>query len=80
MLASNTSYPNFSDLRQGSDSFTAFAAATPDRPTLTGLGEPQRLWGEWVSEDFFAVAGVEPVHGRTFRPEDFAISDRAVLS
>ncbi len=38
--------------------------------TLTGMGEPEPLVGEQVTLDYFDVLGVQPIRGRTFRPED----------
>jgi putative ABC transport system permease protein len=38
--------------------------------TLTGAGEPERLWGSIVTADFFDVLGRTPLHGRTFLPEE----------
>jgi len=38
------------------------------------VGEPdhaERVWGELVSGNFFAVLGVKPVLGRTFLPEEY---------
>lgn len=37
---------------------------------LTGGEEPQRVGGARVSADFFDVLGIQPSHGRTFRPEE----------
>jgi len=37
---------------------------------LTGTGRPERLPGESVTWNFFAVLGVEPLLGRIFLPED----------
>jgi putative ABC transport system permease protein len=45
----------------------AFATATVD---LTGTGEPVRLAAGTVSPQFFDVLGVQPMLGRTFRPEE----------
>jgi predicted permease len=39
-------------------------------PTLTGVGEPERINGQAVSWEFFRVLGVSPLLGRTFSPED----------
>ncbi|HVQ12453.1 MAG TPA: ABC transporter permease, partial [Vicinamibacterales bacterium] len=38
--------------------------------TLTGLGEPERLNGQYVSWEFFKVLGVEPLLGRVVSADD----------
>jgi predicted permease len=38
--------------------------------TLTGLGEPERLNGQYVSWEFFQVLGVTPLLGRVVAAED----------
>lgn len=38
--------------------------------TLTGTGEPERLVGAGVADDFFDVLGVEPLLGRDFTPAE----------
>jgi hypothetical protein len=49
-------------------------------PTLTGQGEPEDLQGAAVSHDTFAMLGVDPVLGRSFRPEeDEAGGERVVV-
>jgi putative ABC transport system permease protein len=42
---------------------------------LTGRDEPERLEGVRVSSNLFALLGVDPILGRTFRPDD----ERTVL-
>ena len=37
---------------------------------LTGVGEPERLTGVKVTENFFPLLGVQPVVGRNFTPEE----------
>ena len=65
---------NLYDFRERSSSFTGltgyngfFEAAAY---TLTGAGEPTRLVGAGVAHDFLDVLGVEPLHGRSFSPEE----------
>ena len=38
--------------------------------TLTGMGEPERLNGQYVSWEFFKVLGVEPLLGRVVNADD----------
>jgi predicted permease len=64
------SYPNFLDLQRENHSFNRVGAWRIDWFTLTGSGEPERLAEEMVSADFLSVLGVQPVLGRSFRPEE----------
>lgn len=65
---------NLYDFRERSSSFAGLTAynAFFDHAayTLTGAGEPTRLVGADVAHDFLDVLGVEPLHGRSFRPEE----------
>ncbi|HKC88883.1 MAG TPA: ABC transporter permease, partial [Blastocatellia bacterium] len=46
-------------------------AATDDAPyNLTGMGEPESLFGYSLAANFFQVAGLRPALGRTFTPEE----------
>ena len=37
---------------------------------LTGAGKPESISASPVTTGFFSVLGVEPIHGRTFRPDE----------
>ena len=39
-------------------------------PTLTGVGQAERLSGAAISHDLFALLGVAPALGRFFLPEE----------
>ncbi|HEU0173283.1 MAG TPA: ABC transporter permease [Blastocatellia bacterium] len=67
---SSVSYPNFVDLRAQSGSFERLAVFRDRSFTLTGSGEPARLKGVVASADLFALLGVSPSLGRSFRPEE----------
>ncbi len=73
---------DFRDFRDQAQSFEHIAALLGWGPTLTGQDEPEDLQGAAVSHDTFAMLGVEPALGRSFRPdEDQAGAERvAVLS
>jgi putative ABC transport system permease protein len=64
----------FTGWRENSRSFEAlgayFAFFDYERLTLTGAGEPLRLRGVGVSDNFLAVLGVPLLHGRNFTPEE----------
>ena len=47
--------------------------------TLLGRNEPQRVSTGVVSAEFFDVLGVQPIHGRNFRPDDDDLGAEAVL-
>jgi putative ABC transport system permease protein len=65
-----TSPPGFEDWRDQAKSFDHVVAFQDWQPTLTGQGEPERLAGAQVSHDTFAMLGVAPALGRSFRPEE----------
>src|SRR5215470_9911931 len=60
------SYPDYQDYQQ-SQSFDGLAAYSGGAGIPTGRGEPQRVFAPVASANFFAVLGVEPLLGRTFR-------------
>ena len=61
---------DFRDFRDQAQSFEHIAALLGWGPTLTGQDEPEDLQGAAVSHDTFAMLGVEPALGRSFRPDD----------
>jgi putative ABC transport system permease protein len=60
------SYPDFLDWRAQAQSFEAMAAFNNQSSTLTVNGEPERLFGEFVSAPYFSLLGIAPARGRTF--------------
>nr|HEV7953462.1 ABC transporter permease [Candidatus Acidoferrales bacterium] len=67
---SSITYLNFLDWQKNNHSFSAMSARRNDDLFLTGVGEGERLRSVMISADFFAVMGVQPIAGRTFRPEE----------
>jgi predicted permease len=66
----STSWLEYRDLRDMVSSFDGIAA---QRPRAFYLGESERdarIYGEFVSDNFFDVLQIRPVLGRTFRPEE----------
>ncbi len=61
---------NFIDWKQQSRSFRALAAFQTQDANLTGIGEPERVQACQVSSEYFAVLGMKPVLGRTFRADE----------
>jgi putative ABC transport system permease protein len=75
-----SSHPDFTDLRDQSQSFERMAAVRSGGWTLTGDGDAERLPGARVSAEFFPMLGVKPALGRVFRPEeDRPGTDRVVM-
>ncbi len=64
---------NLQDLRAQSQSFAGVAAYSPFYGAgdirLAGAGEPERLTGVPISEDFLPLLGIQPQLGRLFTPE-----------
>lgn len=65
-----TSLPNYLDWRDQNTVFERMAAFQDWGPTLTTGGEPEGLAGMSVSHEMFALLGVDPSLGRSFRPEE----------
>jgi macrolide transport system ATP-binding/permease protein len=79
----STSYIDYQDYRERSEVFSGLAAYTVAPMAVRGDGESRVRWGQLVSWDYFTVLGVEPVLGRSFRPEEdetFGAFPVAVLS
>jgi len=76
----NTPSPaNFIDWRAQNTVFEGMAAMAPQNFNLTGAGDPERCDGRRVSANTFNLLGVEPILGRTFRPEEDQPGSRVVL-
>ena len=61
-----TSFSDFADWRARSRAFTHVAAIRGDGVSVTTPSGPEFLTGAAVSEEFFALFGVQPFLGRTF--------------
>jgi predicted permease len=61
---------NFLDWRAQSRSFSAIAAWAPASYVITGTDHPQQIGGAMVTANLFDTLGVQPVLGRTFRPDE----------
>ena len=60
------SYPDYVDLRAKTESFSGLIAYQQDFMSLTGNRTPERLFGTFVSANYFDVLGVPPILGRSF--------------
>ncbi len=70
----STQAEHYSDLRDQNQSFSDLAGwagtYSSGNRELTGAGEPERLTGVPVTQNFFSLLGVEPVIGRSFTREE----------
>jgi putative ABC transport system permease protein len=69
-LEAPVSAPGFRDYRDRSGLFTSAAVETGWAPTLTELGDPERLNGTRVSGDWFTTLGVPTLIGRPLRRDE----------
>jgi putative ABC transport system permease protein len=71
------SQPDLDDWRAMTRSFNGLASWVPQSVTLTGIEEPERVVGVFVSANFLPVLGVAPAMGRGIAPgEDGAPAGR----
>jgi predicted permease len=69
---SNTSYRDYRDYRDSVKSFSGLAASLLNAFNVGPADNPRRIFGEYVSGNYFAVLGVKPVRGRAFLPSEYA--------
>jgi putative ABC transport system permease protein len=62
----------FEEMTASARSFAGLGAflGSTEEMTLSGDGEPEQLKGARVSANFLSVLGVQPILGRSFRPEE----------
>ena len=72
------SYPDYIDYQdQAKGVFTGVCAHFPLAPaSLGGVGEPERIWGQLATGNYFSVVGVTPALGRGFLPEEDQVAGR----
>src|SRR5215472_16216035 len=65
------SYPDFIDFRDHLKLFDGIAVSHPSALRVGTDEHSERVWGELVSGNFFAVLGVKPEAGRFFLPWEY---------
>ena len=65
------SYPDFMDFRDHLKLFDGIAVTRPVAFSVGKEDHAERVWGELVSGNFFAVLGVKPGLGRVFLPAEY---------
>jgi predicted permease len=66
----SAAYLNYLDWRKLTRTCEDLGAIRYGGFTLTGSREPERLWGRLASASMFSILRVNPILGRTFRPEE----------
>ena len=66
-----TSYPDYRDYRDHLKLLGGLAVAQPHPLSIGEEDHAERIWGELVSGNYFAVLGVKPALGRFFSPEEY---------
>ena len=66
-----TSYRDYRDYRDSLKSFSGLAASLLNAFNVGPADNPRRIFGEYVSGNYFAVLGVKPVRGRAFLPSEY---------
>jgi len=65
-----TSKPNYEDYRDRNQVFTGMAAHQFVTLNLAGTGQPEQIFGEIATGNFFDLLGVKPTLGRGFLKEE----------
>jgi predicted permease len=65
------SYPDYKDFRDNLKLFDGIAVSRPNAFSVGSEEHSDRVWGELVSGNFFAVLGVKPETGRLFLPFEY---------
>ncbi|HYL62230.1 MAG TPA: ABC transporter permease [Candidatus Methylomirabilis sp.] len=69
-LYGGMSVGNFSDILRSSKSLASFSASNNAAFNLAAEDAPERVDGEYVTADYFATFGVQPIAGRVFRADE----------
>jgi predicted permease len=70
MTTFSISPANFLDWQKQNHVFDSMALYSGANFDLTGTGKPEAISASPVTAGFFSVLGVDPIHGRVFRPEE----------
>lgn len=69
-VRARVSYPDYLDFREQTTVFSDLAAMSGQRFALTSSEGPVRVRGNRVTANFLPLAGIHPVLGRVFRPDE----------
>jgi putative ABC transport system permease protein len=72
---------NYMDFRDRADTLEALTAEGGTLVNVAdGTGEPERVWAELVTGNFFATLGAAPIVGRGFRPDEDRVEGAALVT
>src|SRR5437868_652003 len=80
LLELAVSVPRFQHYRDGQTIFDGFGGENAVPFTLTGLGDPDQLFGGKVTSNYFDVLGVRAIRGRNFSPREEETADVAMVT
>ena len=69
--AITTSYPDYRDYRDHLTLLDGLAGASPTPLSIGDADHSERVWGEFVTGNYFHVLGVKPLLGRVFSPNEY---------
>src|SRR6266403_643261 len=64
------SYPDYLDWRAEQNVFVDLAGRFPAGGIITGIGEPERVFGRYVTASFFSTLRIQPQIGRFFGEDE----------
>lgn len=66
-----TSFPDYSDFQERAKQFDSLSSMAPTEVNLTETnGDPRRLAGLWIGQDFLKMVHITPLVGRAFSPAE----------
>ncbi len=65
-----SSYPNFVDLRDQSETLAAVGGFRTEMTTYNNQGQAEFVFGETMTAETFEILGIEPILGRSFAPDE----------
>jgi predicted permease len=73
------SYPDYLDWRAEQRVFVDLGARFPAGGIIIGVGEPQRVFGRYVTSSFFSTLGIQPQIGRFFSEDEDKVGAPRVM-
>jgi putative ABC transport system permease protein len=73
------SLPDINDIRKSSTTLAAISPYQSSSKELVADGKPDRIESADVTEDFFPLLGITPLHGRTFTSSDMQPGANVVI-